>query len=72
MTELMRQIENILRSPAIDFVYNDRTHKLSHVVVSTDPFDAGDEAVTVCGVTTWGADIVPNFDWCPECLPIPA
>lgn len=64
---LMQQIENILRSPIIDFVYNEWSTRLSHIVVSVDPFDADEDAVTKCGTLARGADILPSYDWCPEC-----
>lgn len=64
---LMQQIENILRNPAIDYVWNDFTCKVTHIVPTLDPFDAGDDAATMCGLITSGADILPSYDWCPEC-----
>mgnify|MGYP006921429045 CR=1 FL=1 len=50
-----------------EYIWNERSKKLSHLVVEDTFADLGD-AATVCGLVTSGADLYADYDLCPECI----
>lgn len=53
----------------LDFIWNDRAHKVTHLVPSIDGFDADEEVPTVCGAVTMYADFgTPEFPLCSDCI----
>ena len=66
----VRQIAKIaalLLSPG-EYVGNDHRNKISHLVPSITDLEWGDEAAAICGQTVSGADLFPDYDWCPDCV----
>lgn len=52
--------------PITEYVFNDTTRNVSHLVVELTFGDFGDSATT-CGVIATSADIFANYDLCADC-----
>lgn len=53
----------------LDFIWNETSKQITHLVPDINGFDADEEVPTVCGAVTMYADFgAPAYDLCPDCL----
>lgn len=67
-TESLALAADILIMKKVDYVWNDTSKKVTHIVPSVDAFDDGEKAATICGDLAAGADLLANYDLCPLCV----